>query len=386
VEADAAPGGLVVRIVVTGATGNVGTAVLRALAEAPSADQIVGVARRVPDSVRAAFPWVTWHAADVGVDDLSEAMRDADAVVHLAWQFHPTRRPVDTWRGNVVGSIRTFDAAARARVGIVVHASSVGTYSPGPQSRLRLDHHAASGSPGRSGDHGRDEPVDEEWPTHALPTAAYGRQKSYVERVLDRFETDHAAMRVVRMRSAFVFQRSASPEQRRIFAGPFVPGRLVASGRLPVLPLPRGLRFQAVHADDLAAAYVAALERDVAGAFNVAAPPVIGGAELAEVLGARRTVEVPVAVAERALAAAYRLRVVPAEPGLISLFMSLPVMDTAWARDRLGWQPRHSGLDAVRELLAGLRDPVGGDTPPLDAHAGGPLRLGELASGVGARS
>jgi UDP-glucose 4-epimerase len=371
-----------VRIVVTGATGNVGTAVLRALAETPSADQVVGVARRVPDSVRTAFPWVTWHAADVGVDDLGDAMRGADATVHLAWQFHPTRRPVDTWRGNVIGSIRTFAAAARAQVGVVVHASSVGTYSPGPQSNLLLDaltpwHGSVDGA--------TDRPVDEEWPTHALPTAAYGRQKSYVERVLDRFEADHPGIRVVRLRSAFVFQRSASPEQRRIFAGPFVPGRLVASGRLPVLPLPRGLRFQAVHADDLAAAYVAALLRDVAGAFNVAAPPVIGPAQLAEVLGARRTIEVPVAVVERALAAAHRLRVVPAEPGLLPLFMSLPVMDTAWAHERLGWRPRHSGLDALRELLAGLRDPLGGPTPPLDAHAGGPMRLGELASGVGAR-
>jgi uncharacterized protein YbjT (DUF2867 family) len=37
------------RIVVTGATGNVGTAVVRALADEPRVDAITGVARRPPE-------------------------------------------------------------------------------------------------------------------------------------------------------------------------------------------------------------------------------------------------------------------------------------------------------------------------------------------------
>jgi nucleoside-diphosphate-sugar epimerase len=356
-----------VKIVVTGATGNVGTAVLRALAASGSVDHVTGVARRVTDDVREAFPWVEWHAGHVGVDDLEPALQRADALIHLAWQFHPTRRPVETWQANVLGSIRTMEAAARAGVRTIVHASSVGAYSPGPRT---------SGQP--------DDAVDEGWPTHALPTAAYGRQKSYVERVLDAFECARPNIRVVRIRSAFVFQRSASPEQRRIFLGPFVPGRLVASGRLGVVPLPRGLRFQTVHAQDLASAYVAAVEGDVSGPFNIAAPPVVGKQELAEVLGAR-AVDVPVGAAERVMGAAFKLRLAPAEPGLLPLFMSLPLMDTTRARERLGWEPRHGALHTLRELLAGLRSPDGGPTPPLRAHAGGPLRIGELASGVGGR-
>jgi UDP-glucose 4-epimerase len=163
------------------------------------------------------------EAADVCRDDLVSVFRGADAVVHLAWRFHLTRHPRETWRDNVLGSERTLQAATEARVPVLVYASSVGAYSPGPHT---------TGQP--------DEPVDESWPTHALPTAAYGRQKSYVERLLDLFELRYD-MRIVRLRSAFVFQRIAAPEQRRIFAGPFVPGRLL--GKLPVLPVPRGLRI-----------------------------------------------------------------------------------------------------------------------------------------------
>jgi nucleoside-diphosphate-sugar epimerase len=68
-----------------------------------------------------------------------------------------------------------------------------------------------------------------------------------------------------------------------------------------------------------------------------------------------------------ALAAAFRLRLVPVEPGLLELFMTLPVMDSSRARRELDWSPRHTSLDALDEFLAGLREPVGGPTPPLSA-------------------
>jgi uncharacterized protein YbjT (DUF2867 family) len=51
-----------VRVVVLGASGNVGTSVLRALGDEPAVESVVGVARRIPE---ARFPKVTWRAADV---------------------------------------------------------------------------------------------------------------------------------------------------------------------------------------------------------------------------------------------------------------------------------------------------------------------------------
>jgi hypothetical protein len=43
----------------------------------------------------------------------------------------------------------------------------------------------------------------------------------------------------------------------------------------------------------------------------------------------------------------------------------VPVMDTARARNELGWPPRRSSLDAFQELLEGLRAGAGMNTPPL---------------------
>jgi UDP-glucose 4-epimerase len=347
-----------VRVVVTGATGNVGTAVVDALSAEDAVTEVVGIARRRPAQLPAKTRFVS---ADVAEDDLAPHLRGADALVHLAWMFQPTHRPDTTWRANAVGSARVFEAAADAGVGTVVYASSVGAYSPGPGRR-----------------------VDETWPTHSMPTAAYGREKAYVERVLDAFEARHRDTRVVRLRPSFIFQRAAATEQRRIFAGPFLPNPLLKRGRLPVLPWPRGLRFQTLHAHDVAEAYRLAVVTEARGAYNVAAEPVIDHDVMGELLHAR-AVPMPGRAARATLAGLWRLHAVPAEPALLDLVLSLPLLDTSRIREELGWQPRTSSVEALREVLSGMVDLAGGETPPLapDSLRG---RLDELATGVGERN
>ncbi|SFW70271.1 NAD-dependent epimerase/dehydratase family protein [Amycolatopsis australiensis] len=338
------------RIVVTGATGNIGTGVVAALDADPQVEAVVGLARRPAAGV------VT---ADVERDDLVPLFRGADAVVHLAWLFQPTRRPERTWRANVLGSLRVFDAVATAGVPKLVYSSSVGAYSP------RED----------------DDPVTEDWPTHGWPGAAYTREKSYLERYLDAFEQRHPELAVVRMRPGFVFQRAAATEQRRLFAGPFLPGSLVRPGLLPVVPDVPGLRVQVVHTADLADAVRRAVTRPVRGAFNIATGPVVDPRFLAGLLHAR-PVPVPVAVVRAAVDAAWRLHAVPASPGLFDAVMRLPLLDTTRAQAELDWQPRHDAAATLTEFLSGLRSGAGADTAPLapDRH-----RLHEISTGIGRR-
>ncbi len=58
-------------------------------------------------------------------------------------------------------------------------------------------------------------------------------------------------------------------------------------------------------------------------------------------------------------------------------------MDTTRAREQLGWKPKVSSLEALDDLLRGMRNAEGAPTPPLDPTAGGPLRAREIATGVG---
>lgn len=347
------------RVVIIGATGNIGTSLIQALAADPEITSILGIARRAPG-------WdvekTEWAEADVTRSDLVPMLRGADAVVHLAWLFQPTHSPAVTWRTNAVGSARVFRAVAEAGVPALVYSSSVGAYSPGPKDRA----------------------VDETWPTHGMPTAAYSREKAYVERLLDGFQSDHPGCRVVRLRPAFMFKREAAVEQRRLFAGPLLPGRLARPAMIPVIPDIAGLRFQTMHSSDAAAAFHAALSRDVRGPFNLAAEPVVGTAELAGLLGAR-PVRVPVMGVRAALSLAWALGLVPASPQLFDLALSLPIMDCSRAREELGWSPRYDAIEALGSFLDGLRDGEGMDTPPLSRATSGPMRIRELVTGAGRR-
>ena len=335
--------GQVVKVAVIGATGNLGTAVVRALGDEPAIDAIVGIARRRPQWDP---PKTQWVEADIVEDDLVPLLDGADAVVHLAWAMQPMRRPLQTWQVNAVGSERVFAAAAEAGAGVLVYGSSVGAYSPGPKERR----------------------VDESWPTDGFPTAPYGREKAYVERALDAFEARHPEIRTVRLRPGFVFQKWSASEQRRIMLGRLLPPSLLRRAFLPIVPRTDGLRQQFVHADDLAEAFRLALTRDVRGAFNVAADPPVGPDELAEVFHAK-VVPVPRPLVRAAVATAFHLRLLPMSPHMLDLALELPLMDTTRARRELGWEPRHTSLDALRALVEGFENRHGGPTPPLESAA-----------------
>ena len=120
------------------------------------------------------------------------------------------------------------------------------------------------------------------------------------------------------------------------------------------------------------------------GAFNLAAEPPIGPAELAEILSAR-PVPIPAPVLRVAAAATFKLRLQPSEPGWLDMGLGVPLIDSSRARTELGWSPQRGALDTLKELLAGMRDGADGETPPLARSTSGPLRIRELLTGVGAR-
>jgi UDP-glucose 4-epimerase len=258
--------------------------------------------------------------------------------------------------------VRLFAAAEHAGVRAIVHASSVGAYSPRVDDRL----------------------VDESWPTHGVATAAYSREKAYVERVLDALEARNPSIRVVRLRPGFIFRKEASVEQRRLFLGPFAPTRTLTRAGVPVLPDPGGITFQALHTDDAVEAYRLALTGRASGAFNVAAEPVVDMALIASLLGAR-VIKVSPRMARAVVAGAWGAHLVPASPGLLDLVSQLPLMSSRRAREELGWQPVHDSAEALEALLDGFRTATGGPTPPLDPASSGPARLHEIATGVGSR-
>jgi UDP-glucose 4-epimerase len=340
------------RIVIIGATGNIGTAVLRRVRDSEAITEVVGVARRRPDARVEPYRGADWHTVDVSapgiVPELTSILEGADAVIHLAWLLQPNHRERELWATNVDGLRRTLAAASAADVPHVVVVSSVGAYSRGPK-------------------HTR---VDEDWPTGGIHTSHYSRHKAVDERLLDAFEAEHPDVVLTRVRPGLVFQRGAANEIAGLFAGSLLPVRWLGRVRIPILTVPAQVISQAVHADDLADAIVRIVERRAAGAFNIAGEPVLDPEALGEVLGARRVVPVRLAVVRALMWVTWKLRLQASDPGWLDIAANVPVMSTERARSVLGWTPRHRSTDALREVLDGLADGAGVEaSPPLSPGA-----------------
>jgi UDP-glucose 4-epimerase len=327
------------KIVVIGATGNLGTSTLRAFSRDPSLPEVIAVARRKPEIE---VPRTRFVQADITQADLVPIMRGASAVVHLAWLLQPSRDSELLHNVNVEGSRRVFEAAAVAQVPALIYASSVAAYSTGPKHRA----------------------VDESWPTDGIPSCLHSMQKVAVERRLDRFERMHPEMRVVRLRPALVLKRVAASEIRRLFLGPLVPRLLFSKSGLRFVPDLDRLRFQCVHSHDVGRALAMAALGNVRGAFNIATDPVLDPELLGEVLHARR-MRMSEATLRRMVAAAHHLRLTPTDPGWLDLGLGTPLMDTERARTELGWQPRRDSIEALLDLLDGMRSGAGLATAPL---------------------
>jgi nucleoside-diphosphate-sugar epimerase len=330
------------RIAITGATGNIGSALVRRLTDDGEHD-LVGLARRLPEEGPGGG-LVEWVHVDLTSDacagTLREAFEGADAVVHLAWGFQPSHDLGYLEDLGVGGTQRVLEAVTAAGVPHLVHMSSVGAYSP------KHD----------------DAPVDEGWPTGGVRTSRYSVHKAAAERLLDAHEAAGHGTTVSRMRPGIVGQRSAGSALLRYGVPAIVPAKVL--DHIPVLPLDSRLVIPMVHADDVADAVTRVLERRVGGPFNLAAEPPITTARIAEVLGAR-PVHVPAPVVRAVMSAAWHARLQQVDTGWLDMGFALPMLDCTRASRELDWSPRVDAMTVLREVVDGMRDTASVRTPVL---------------------
>lgn len=332
------------RVVITGASGNLGTALLRRLFGEHRGYEVVGIARRrpPPEDVYGRVRWHQLDVADPGAEaKLRNIFRGAACVVNLAWGFQPTRNVGYLDAVGIGGSVAVLGAAHSAEVPHLLHMSSVGAYAPG-----------------RYG-----EKVDESWSTAGVKSSPYSRAKSAVEEILDGYERRHPdGVGITRMRPGLIMQRDAAAGLRRYTLPAYVDPRLLRW--LPLLPLDRSLCVSVVHADDVADACVRAIERRALGPFNLAAEPPVSRDDIAKVLGAH-PIHVPAALLGLLVEASWRARLQPIDRGWLDMAFALPLLATDRARGELGWSPRWGSVEALTEAVDGMVHGCGTASPVL---------------------
>ena len=327
-------------VAVTGPTGDLGVAVVNALHRSPRVKRIVGMARSPFDPAAEGWRKVEYRQGDIqDRASVKAAVKGADAVVHLAFVIlsaGESSRAI-----NVDGSRIVFEEAAKAGAQRICYASSVAAY----------------------GFHD-DNPdwLDEEVPARGTPDHPYSAQKAEVEAVL----ADVLARR--RRTGAWVFRPPivAGPRaQTLIEEMPYVRlsermpdtvTRLIRSmpALKPVLPDP-GLRFQLIHHDDVAQAFLAgALGRGEPGAYNIAAKDTIRVTDIADALG-WYSIPVPELAVDVTAEIVARLPGVPDELSWIQAIRKPVLLKTDRARTKLRWKPKYSSRRTLRELVDAWR-------------------------------
>jgi nucleoside-diphosphate-sugar epimerase len=328
-------------VAVTGPTGDIGVAALRALDASPAVGRIVGMARRPFDpSAHGLSAKVTYQRGDVldraSVDDL---VGDTDVVVHLA--FIIIGDPDEAQRINTEGSRNVFEATVEAGAKRLVYTSSVAAYgfhSDNPQ------------------------PLTEDILPRATESFYYSAHKAALEATLDECLAGTAT-------EAYVFRPCIVAGAGALMLIEETVKMLPVYGQLrlvrravdqipflgPVLPDP-GIEFQLVHTDDVALAIRAAVEgAGPPGRYNLAGPGTMTVARMARACG-WWSVPVPGAAVAALSGVTGRLPGMPPEVEWLNAFREPTMMATTKAREQLGWQPRRDAGETLAETVEAARE------------------------------
>ena len=328
-------------VAVTGPTGDIGIAALRALDASPAVAKVIGMARRPFDpAAHGLSDKVAYQRGDVLDRPSVDALVDgADVVVHLA--FIIIGDPDEAQRINTEGSRNVFDATVGAGAKRLVYTSSVAAYG----------FHADN-----------PQPLTEEVPPRGSEDFYYSAHKAELERVLDDAIAGSGTEAYV-FRPCIVAGAGALTLIETTVRLLPIYGQLRLARRAleqipflgPVLPDP-GAEFQLVHTLDVASALRAAVEgAGPPGRYNLAGPGSMSIARMARACG-WWSVPVP-GVAVAALSeVANRIPGLPPEVEWLNAFRAPTMMDSRKARDELGWTPEWDAEATMRETVSGARE------------------------------
>jgi nucleoside-diphosphate-sugar epimerase len=327
-------------VAVTGPTGDLGLGIVDALERSRAVKNIVAMARRPFDPADRGWRKTEYRQGDVtDTASVRRLVEKADVVVHLA--FAILSAGDTTHELNVAGSRRVFEESAKAGAKRICYASSVAAY----------------------GFHD-DNPdwLTEDVPARGSPEHPYSQQKAEVEGVLGEVLLRHPGTVAYAFRPCIV----AGPEALTMLqeipylrVGAAMPDSVARLLDLlpvlkPVIPDP-GARFQLVHEDDVARAFVAGVRGlGEPGPYNLAASGTLTMSDLAAALG-WYSVPVPKLAVETTAEIATRLPLVPDSIAWLHSVRKPVLMKTARAKKLLGWRPKHTARRTLEEMISSYR-------------------------------
>jgi len=326
-------------VAVTGPTGTFGFGLIPLLEAEERVERVVGLARRPFDPSEHGWSKMTYRQGDVReAGTLQEAFADADVVVHLAFMITGTASRQTIREINVEGTLNAFRAAAGCGVERFVYASSVAAYGFHPDNPIGMS---------------------EDWPIRPATRLFYAQEKAEVEQLLRDEARAHSDVALYLLRPPVVLGPHAMGAKGALPAplAELAQRALDVARRLPVpIPVPvPDLPLQLIHEEDVGRALLACvLANGPPGAYNIAGDGIVTAADVVRELGFT-PITVPADLAQSAARAAAQIPLpsfAPPATEWIEAATQPAIMDTSKAKRELGWSPRYTALDALRDTLA----------------------------------
>ena len=319
-------------VAVTGPTGTFGFGLMPLLQADEKVSRIVGIARRPFDPLEHGWSKMEYRQGDVRDQGaLTEGFTGAHVVVHLAFLI-VGGAPETTHAINIEGTLNAFRAAAAAGAERFVYASSVAAYGFHPDNPVGMT---------------------EDWQVRPADRLFYAQQKAELEQLLAGEAEQHPETDLYLVRPPIVIGPDAVGGKIDVPA-PLVPvGRLLRSAvrRLPVPVVVPDLELQLIHQDDVGRALLqCVLAAGPPGAYNIAADDVVSVVDVARELGFV-PVPAPGGPARAAARAMSKVPFLPPQLQWVEAASHPAIMDTTRARTDLGWKPRWSAIEALRDTL-----------------------------------
>ncbi len=325
-------------VAVTGPTGTFGFGLLPLLQSDGRIARVVGIARRPFDPSEHGWSKMEYRRGDVrDPDALRDAFDGADVVVHLAFMITGAASLQTIRAINVEGTLNAFRAAAIVGAKRFVYASSVAAYGFHSDNPIGMS---------------------EDWPVRPAARLFYAQEKAELEQLLRAEAELNPGLGLYLLRPPIVLGPHAVGAKAALPAPLAAVGRTMLDvvNRLPVhLPaLAPDIPLQFIHEDDVGQALLeCVIAAGPPGAYNIAGDGVLTGADVVREFGLW-PVSIParlIRAAARAAVSVPRLPFTPPAAEWLEAASHPAIMDSTKARQELGWRPKYTGLQALRETL-----------------------------------
>jgi UDP-glucose 4-epimerase len=309
------------RVLITGVGSSVGTALALRLERDPRFEYVAGLDTRRP---KAALERTHFIEADIRDPVIGKLIPQAgvDTVVHdqIVRRPGPGTSPQAMHDVNVIGSLQLLAACEKSdTIRAIVVRGSAGVYGSEPNAPQFFD----------------------EGMTRLFPMRTrFQRDVAEIETYFETYSRRHPAVTCTMLR----YQPAI---------GPSLDTQITRYLSMPVVPTYLGFdpRIQVVHSEDGLEALVAAIDRPVRGAVNVAGAGTIGLTRMARLAG-RPTLPLPSPLFGATTSAARRLGLLDFSEDFRRLLLHGRAVDTSRLVREVGFTPRYSTPDAVAEWVS----------------------------------